>query len=106
MRQKARIEMKKAMLVYQAGIANVFEVECFNLASFGRDAKRLYQGDFYRAASFAKGLGAAGVTVMTAHCNQAGNITDAKWSDNMDDAPFYDKIITVKMNTVSGFDSL
>jgi len=38
--------MKKAMLVYQAGIANVFEVDALNLSSYGRNTRRLYQGDF------------------------------------------------------------
>jgi hypothetical protein len=105
-KQKGDKTMKKAMLVYQAGIANVFQVDCFNLASFGREAKRLYQGDFRGAVNFARGLGAAGVTVMTAHCNMAGDIIDRKWSDNLDEAPFSDKFINVHLNTVSGFASL
>jgi len=28
------MENKKAVIVYQAGIANVFEVECFNMAPY------------------------------------------------------------------------
>jgi len=83
--------MKRAMLVYQAGIANVFEVECFNLHNFGRDAKRLLQSDFRTCESFARGLAAAGVLVATVHCNQAGDIAAAHWSDDLETAPFSDK---------------
>lgn len=74
--------MKRAMLVYQAGIANVFEVESFNLSNFGREAKRLLQGDFRSCEMFANGLAAAGVLVSTAACNRAGDIIDATWSED------------------------
>ena len=83
--------MDKAVLVYQAGIANVFEVECFNMVSFGRDAKRLLQSDFRTCESFASGLKAAGVKVTSVHCNMAGDIVDAKWNDDLSEAPFSDQ---------------
>jgi len=79
---------KRAMLVYQAGIANVFEVESHNLADFGRDAKRLMQGDFYGCESFANGLAKAGYIVKSAACNMAGDIAKQKWSDDLDAQPF------------------
>lgn len=82
---------RNAVLVYQAGIANVFEVEAFNMADYGRDAKRLLQADFRSCEMFARGLAAAGFKVATAHCNQAGDITHAHWSENLDEAPFSDK---------------
>ncbi len=82
--------MKYAVLVYQAGIANVFRVRCLNMMPFGRSAKRLLQSDFRTCEAFARGLKAAGVKVAVAACNQAGDIADAYWADGLDDAPFSD----------------
>jgi len=87
--------MKRAVLVYQAGIANVFEVTSFNLADYGRDAIRLYQGTFDGAANFAKGLEAAGIKVKTAACNQAGDIQSALWSEDLENQPFSDKFTII-----------
>lgn len=89
---------RRAMLVYQAGIANVFRVASFNLADYGREARRLYQGDFDGAVSFARGLGAAGFTVRTAHCNQAGDVAGATWSEDLDAAPFSDRLVDLRIN--------
>jgi hypothetical protein len=93
MRQQLKI--KRAMLVYQAGIANVFEVKAFNLAPYGRGAKRLMQFDFRTCETFARGLAAAGTLVSTAHCNEAGDIAERTWSEQLDDAPFSDKFSPV-----------
>lgn len=82
---------KRAVLVYQAGIANVFEVECFNLSSFGRDAKRILQADFRTCESFARGLAHAGWLITSLYCNQAGDIRDSQWDEYLPDAPFSDK---------------
>ena len=90
--------MKYAVLVYQAGIANVFEVESLNLSDYGRDARRLLQADFRSCESFSRGLGAAGVCVRSAHCNMAGDIAGSKWSEDLDDAPFSDQQSRVHMN--------
>jgi hypothetical protein len=92
---KKQKKIKRAFLVYQGGIANVFAVDCLNLASFGRNAKRLYQGDFHSAAMIARGMAIAGVIVKTAACNQAGDIVDATWSEDLDNQPFNDKFIIV-----------
>lgn len=91
--------MKRAFLVYQAGIANVFEVDCHNLSNFGRNARRLYQGDFRGAENFARGMGAAGTIVQTAACNMAGDISTFEWSDDLDAQPFSDSFRPVKCNT-------
>lgn len=88
----------RLMLVYQAGIANVFRVECFNLASYGRHAHRLYQGDFRGAVTFVNGAAAAGAIVRTAACNQAGDIARALWSEDLDAQPFSDSIMDVRLN--------
>lgn len=82
--------MKRAMLVYQAGIANVFQVETFRLDP-GRGAKRLLQNDFHTCESFARGLRAAGVQVKVAACNMAGEIIGQEWTYDLEAQPFSDK---------------
>ena len=82
--------VKKAVLCYQGGIANVFEVQCFNLAPYGRDAKRLLQGSFQQCEWYSRGLAAAGVSVTSMHCNQAGDISESVWSEDLEAAPFSD----------------
>lgn len=88
-------KIKKAVLVYQAGIANVFSVKSFNMTDYGREAIRIVQGDFHTCESIAYGLKCAGVKVMSATCNMAGDIVGQPWSDNLsdnlEDAPFSDK---------------
>lgn len=100
----------KAVLVYQAGIANVFSVSSFNLSDYGRDAIRLLQADFRTCESFARGLAAAGVVVRSAACNQAGDIIRSTWSEDFDAQPFSEKFRPVAANTrgpiVSEIDAL
>lgn len=79
---------KHAVLVYQAGIANVFAVSSFNMADYGRDARRLIQGGFLECEWYARGLDAAGVKVVSAHCNKAGDVINQPWATDLDDAPF------------------
>jgi len=88
-------KLKRAFLVYQGGIANVFRVDCSNLSSTGRNAVRLLQSDFRTCANFSQGLKAAGVIVHTAACNQAGDISDSTWSEDLENQPFSDKFIVV-----------
>lgn len=85
------LKFSRAVLVYQAGIANVFQVTAFNLSDYGRDAKRLYQGDFRTAESIARGLELAGVVVKVAACNEAGDIVRRTWTDDLEAQPFSDK---------------
>jgi hypothetical protein len=92
------LAQRRFVLVYQAGIANVFEVASFNMGTWGREASRVYQGDFRTAEAIANGLGIGGHCVRSAHCNQAGDIAGAKWDTNLDDAPFSDKFRPVKAN--------
>lgn len=81
-------KVRKAMLVYQGGIANVFEVQSFNLAEHGRGARRLLQSDFTTCEWFARGLHAAGCVVRTAACNRAGDIENETWTDDLEAQPF------------------
>ncbi len=90
--------IKKAMLVYQGGIANVFEVKAFNLSDYGRDARRVYQGDFRTAEVMCYGLGLAGAVVRTSACNQAGDIAQSTWTDDLESQPFSDKFHAQKAN--------
>jgi hypothetical protein len=83
------LKVKRAFLVYQTGIANVFQVKCMNLASYGRNAVRLMQADFRSCENFARGLSTAGALVRTAHCNMAGDIVDETWSQDLETAPFH-----------------
>ena len=85
------LSFQRAMLVYQAGIANLFIVKAFNLSGYGRKAQRIYQGDFRSCEMMALGLDRAGVCVKTAACNMAGDIAWATWSDDLDAQPFSDK---------------
>ena len=86
-----KLRVERAMLVYQAGIANVFKVDCFNLSPFGREAKRLYQGTFDGAKWLCIGLQSAGTTIKVAACNKAGDIKDMTWTDKLYEQPFCDK---------------
>lgn len=91
-------KVERAMLVYQAGIANVFKVDCFNLSDYGREAARLYQGDFRGAVMYCRGLGAAGVIVRTAACNMAGDVRLSRWTVDLDEQPFADALVDVACN--------
>ena len=94
---------KYAVLVYQAGIANVFAVTSLNLADYGRDAKRLIQGDFRTCEAFASGMAASGVRVGSVACNLAGDVFKAKWSDDLDSAPFSESFRPVFHKVVNEF---
>jgi hypothetical protein len=83
-----KLKVERAVLVYQSGIANVFQVASFNLSDYGRNAKLLRQADFRTCENFAQGLAIAGTRVTTAYCNQAGNIASCTWSEDLEDAPF------------------
>lgn len=83
--------MKYAALVYQAGIANVFELQAMTLTEPARVAQLLFQSDFRACENFARGLKAAGVQVTTAACNQAGDIKHSTWCADLDEHPFSDK---------------
>ena len=92
------MKTKRAMLVYQGGLANVFEVESFNLADYGREAKRLCQGSFGTCISFAQGLSYGGYIIRSAVCNKAGDIANALWSEDFDSAPFSDQLWDMRIN--------
>ena len=91
-------QTKRLMLVYQAGIANVFEVDCFNLAPYGREARRVMQHAFRPCEDFCRGAAHAGAIVRTAFCNQAGDIAGATWDEDHEGAPFSDQITPLHLN--------
>jgi hypothetical protein len=67
------------MLVYQGGLANVFEVEP------GKPPKRLMQHAYSPCIWFARGMGAAGRIVRTAHCEVAGDCANVDWTPGRGD---------------------
>ena len=85
-----------AMVVYQGGVANVFQVDTFNYGPFNRNAKRLLQGSFRECETFARGMMAAGADVRSASCNRAGDVTDAEWSAHLAGVPFANEIRPVE----------
>ena len=99
-----RLDAKKLriVLVYQAGIANVFRVTSFNLSDYGRDAKRIMQSDFRSCEQFAIGCGYSGAIVKVAACNQAGDISRASWSTDLESQPFSDKYNSGLINGING----
>ena len=85
-------EEKRAVLVYQNGLANVFEVDSFNMADFGRNARRLFQHSFGQCEAFAQGLAAAGWKVASAGCPMTGDIAKERWTPYLDGCPHTDKM--------------
>ena len=81
-------ERMRFILVYQGGIANIFKVDCFNLCPFGRNAVRVFQGSYRCAENIAVGMGLAGAVVQSACCNEAGDITNSKWTEDFEAVPF------------------
>ena len=79
---------KRYALVYQAGIANVFQVSSFNLKDYGRDARLVMQSDFRSCECFVHGLVEAGALAYVASCNLAGGIFRANWTEGLGDCPF------------------
>lgn len=67
--------MKEFTIVYQCGIANVFNT------TGGHDVqrKRVAQGTFAECEQFMRGARAAGASVRIRHCDMAGDITNATW---------------------------
>ena len=77
--------MTKLVLVYQAGIANIFQIQ-----SDGK-FKRILQSSFKECEWFMRGAQFAGVDVDVAGCNMAGDIIDRAWTRNLESLPFSDK---------------
>lgn len=84
-------------LVYQGGIANVFEemtiTDTRNEDSSGLNKSvqrvRVMQGSFSDCETFCRGLRRAHKIVRVAWCNEAGDITNSFWKFNrFDYAPF------------------
>ena len=74
------------VLVYQGGIANVFK------ATVGGPRERIMQRDFKTCENYVRGVAAAGVRVLVAWCNEAGEIKDSHWHfTGFENAPFHDQ---------------
>jgi hypothetical protein len=88
----------KLALVYQAGIAHVFEVICFNLSDYGRGAKRLWQGSFQECEVYCLGAAKAGAVIRSLGCNMAGDISSFKWTDEIESLPWSEEHRPVHRN--------
>ncbi len=88
---KTQNRITHAALVYQGGLANVFQTGKQYSGPRGtllHEHKRLLQADFRACENFALGMQAAGVDVITMYCNLAGDISESEWFNGLDDAPF------------------
>lgn len=75
---QSNAEQRTLVIVYQAGIANVFE-----------NRRRLLQSDFRTCEMFCRGAQAMGATIVPAWCNMAGDVILETWNyENFDNAPF------------------
>lgn len=80
---------KKLALVYQAGIANVFEVKEFSRSNGGRKTtKRLLQHAFSPCEYLCLGAELVGAQVAVYSCNKAGDISTEVWERGLIDCPF------------------
>jgi hypothetical protein len=81
----------RAVLVFQAGIANVFALtrqkDDDGIAYPGAPTlrRRVLQCDFQTASTYCRGLRDAGAKVRCAWCNECGDIIERKWSFNFDE---------------------
>lgn len=79
-------------LVYQAGIANVFEIERFSLYSRcrGKTTRKL-QHAFRTCEWYVRGAKDAGAIVRVYSCNVAGDCAEVDWTAGTDATPFRDQ---------------
>jgi hypothetical protein len=75
----------RLVLVYQAGIANIFQLQSDN------SKKRLLQASFRECEWFMRGAQHAGASVDVAACNMAGDSIGQPWSRDLDNHPFSDQ---------------
>ena len=93
-RDDNELRVKRAVLVYQAGIANVFRVDAFNMSDYGREAHLMIQADFHTCEVYARALARCGTVVRSAWCNMAGSIAACQWKEvsvTGGEGPFSDK---------------
>jgi hypothetical protein len=79
-----KLQIKNAAIVYQGGIANVFNMGEADVLRI----QRLLQADFHTCESYIRGLIAAGTSVRVYSCNKAGDIANAQWTHGLADCPF------------------
>jgi len=68
--------MKTYCLVYQGGIANVFQI----FPDTNTKPRRILQGDFRTCETFCRGLREMGAEVVPAWANVAGDVVNAHWN--------------------------
>ena len=88
MTKAKRLPIRTAALVYQAGIANLFEVSRQRVLPVHRTEHRIAQGDFHTLEAIAYDLMRAGADVQSYACNMAGDVARQVWSSDLSSAPF------------------
>ena len=86
------VKIVEAALVYQGGIANLFT------RAKGAKWIRLRQDAFGPCEDIAYGLALAGIKIRSYSCNRAGDVVDAPWSREVDEAPFREAMCPVNAN--------
>lgn len=90
---------KTIVLVYQAGIANVFECDEAGVTQQDRGtSRRILQTDFRTAYWFVRGCGHAGAKVRTMSCNVAGDCARVDWTPGNEGTPFRENATIINMN--------
>ncbi len=79
----------KLAIVYQAGLANVFEVTNFKKPFRMR---RVLQGSFAECERFCQGAEYMGAEIKAFSRNVAGDVSLHAWKEGIEDCPFREKI--------------
>jgi hypothetical protein len=80
---------RRAMLVYQQGFANVFEVAEFGLTPETHGPARVIRANTYRyCETICEGLELAGWEIRAAACEELGDIADREWQEYRETGPF------------------
>lgn len=94
---------RNLVLVYQAGIANVFAVNKAHASAAKRETEtRVYQGDFRTAEAMIHGAWLAGACVHYAFCNEAGDVARRDWDTAEESAPFRESMCLPKYGSEAG----
>ncbi len=73
--------IKRVALVYQVGLANVFQLA---VGGGGRE-QRVMQADYRSCELYVRGMRDAGAEVHVYHCDAAGDIAHLLWADGPGD---------------------
>lgn len=88
--RKTAGKTKRAVLVYQGAVANVFDVWTFSPWWSTSDRRtKVMQGTFPECEAFAHKLARTGYKVASMFCDELGDVTRSYWNPNLADAPLF-----------------